>query len=126
MRFTFTPKPKKSAKVYGRALRVSRKNSVVVCRAINKKPLAKGKRLLQCMLDKKESLDGKYYTNTSRSILDLVKSAESNAEFKGLDTGKLFIHASAHKGFTFRRPRRLKMRGQRRKIANVQIVLYEG
>jgi len=117
--------PKKSARAYGRALRISTKSSVVVCRAVSGKNLDKGKRLLQDLLDEKRSLEGKYYTNTSKGILDVVKSAESNAEFKGLDLSRLVIFASAHQGFTFMRPRRLKMRRTRRKMTNIQVVLQQ-
>jgi large subunit ribosomal protein L22 len=117
--------PKKSARAYGRALRISTKSSVRVCRAISGNNLIKGKRLLQDLIDQKRSLDGKYYTNASMEILNIVKSAESNAEFRGLDTGRLVILASAHKGFTFIRPRRLKMRRTRRKMTNIQVVLHQ-
>jgi large subunit ribosomal protein L22 len=125
IRYAFNPNPKKSAKVYGRALRISTKSSVTVCRKISGMNLQKGKRLLEDMIDKKRSLEGKYFTNTSKQILDLLKSGESNAEFRGLDTNRMVIHASAHKGFTFMRPRRLKMRRTRRKMTNVQIVLQQ-
>ncbi len=117
--------PKKSAKVYGRALRISTKSSVTVCKAISKKNLQKGKILLQDIMLKKRSLNGKYYTNTTKEILSLLGSAEANAEFKGLDTSRMIIYASAHKGFGFMRPRRLKLRGMRRKMTNVQVVLIQ-
>ncbi|MFQ5648104.1 MAG: uL22 family ribosomal protein, partial [Candidatus Aenigmatarchaeota archaeon] len=119
------PKPEKSVKVYARALRISRRSSVTVCRAISGKPLDKGRELLAGLLTKKQSLDGKYYTNVAKELSNLINSAASNAEFKGLDPARLFIHASAHKGFTFRRPRRFKLRGEARKVANIQIVLEE-
>ena len=124
-KYALNPNPKKSARAYGRALRISGKSSTIVCRAISGKNLAKGKGLLQDLIDQKRDLDGKYYTNSSKEILNIVKSAESNAEFKGLDLNRLIIFASAHKGFTFIRPRRLKMRRTRRKMTNIQIVLQE-
>jgi len=125
MPYAFNPNPKKSVRVYGRGLRVSPKSSVIVCRAISGSNFAKGKDLLTRIADGKESLDGKHYTNTTKAVLELLKSAESNAEFKGLTKEKLVIHASAHKGFTYMRPRKFKARGQQRKIANIQIVLQE-
>lgn len=123
--YTHNPKPEKSVKVYGRGLRVSTKNSVTVCRAINGTHLNKGKRLLAGLLSQKESIGGKYYTNIAKELSTLLDSAAGNAEFKGLDPNKLLIHASSHKGFSFRRPRRFKMRGERRKVTNIQIVLEE-
>jgi len=124
-RYALNLKPKKSAKAYGRALRISTKSSTVICRAISGKNLAKGKNLLQDLISQKRDLDGKYYTNSSKEILNIVRSAEANAEFKGLDINRLVIFASAHKGFTFIRPRRLKMRRTRRKMTNIQVVLQQ-
>ncbi len=125
LRYAFNPNPKKSARVYGRALRISTKNSVIVCKAITGMNLQKGKKFLEDLISKRNNLNGRYYTNVTKELLKLVKSAEANAEFKGLDTERLIIHASAHKGFTFMRPRRLKMRRTRRKITNIQIVLQQ-
>ncbi|MCK4336025.1 MAG: hypothetical protein KAW40_04860 [Candidatus Aenigmarchaeota archaeon] len=123
--YTLNLNPKKSARAYGRALRISTKSSVTVCRTISGMNLLKGKRLLGDLITEKRGLDGKYYTNASKEILNVVKSAEMNAEFRGLDTGRLVIFASAHKGFSFIRPRRLKMRRTRRKMTNIQIVLQQ-
>lgn len=117
--------PRKSSKAYGRAMRISTKSSVIVCRKISGMNLQKGKKLLQELSEEKSAIGGKHYTNASKGILDIVKSAESNAEFKGLDTARMVIFASAHQGFTFIRPRRLKMRRTRRKMTNIQVVLQQ-
>ncbi len=77
------------------------------------------------LLIQKESIGGKYYTNVTKELLNLLRFAEGNAEFKGLDPGKLMIHASAHTGFTFYRPRNWKRRMEKRKITNIQLVLEE-
>ncbi|RLJ06307.1 MAG: hypothetical protein DRP18_01165 [Candidatus Aenigmatarchaeota archaeon] len=124
-RYVMNPKPQKSVKVYGRALRISTKNSVKICREINGKPLKKAKRLLEDLITQKRSINGKYYTNISRTLLKLLESAEKNAEFKGLELEKMIVKASSHKGFTFWRPRRLKLRGTKRKMTNIQIFLEE-
>ena len=125
MKYSYQAKENKSAKAAGVALRISPRNSVDVCREINGLPLAKGKRLLENLLLEKVSIGRKYYTNTAEEILNLLKSAEANAEFKGLDAERLFISAVVGKGFTFMRPRRMKLRGMKRKVANLQIVLEE-
>lgn len=125
LKYSLESNPRKSAKAYGRALRISNKSSVRVCREINGMNLAKGKRLLGDLIKKRRSMEGKYYTNASREILNIINSAEANAEFKGLDSERLVIHASSHQGFTFMRPRKLKMRGTRRKITNIQVVLEQ-
>lgn len=121
--YTLKVNNKKAAKVYGRSLPISTKNSVEVCKAISGMNVEKGKKLLMDMLNEKRSIKGKYYTNATFEILKLINSAESNAEFKGLDADKMVIHASANEGYTFFRPRRFKMRGRRKKITHVQIVL---
>lgn len=124
-RYALNLNPKKSARAYGRALRISTKSSTIVCRVISGKNLEKGKRLLQDLVEERRDLDGKYYTNASKGILNIVRSAEANAESKGLDPNRLIIFASAHKGFTFIRPRKLKMRRTRRKMTNIQVVLQQ-
>jgi large subunit ribosomal protein L22 len=125
LKYATNPNPKKSARVYGRAVRISTKNSIIVCRAINGKNLIKAKNLLSDFVEQKRSIDGKYYTKTSEEVLGLLKSAEANATFKGLDTARMVINASAHKGFSFIRPRRSKLKRTRRKMTNVQIVLVQ-
>jgi len=125
LRYAYKPKTENSVLVYGSGLRVSNKNSIEICKAITGKSLQKGKKLLQGMLENRLSLDGKYYTNTAKEILKLLELSEHNAEFKGLEPEKMIIHASAHKGFTYYRPRRFKMKRQQRKIANIQIVLEQ-
>jgi large subunit ribosomal protein L22 len=124
-KYALSPDPKKSVKVYGRGLRISGKSSALICKKISGMSLENAKRLLSGLVSEKRSLDGKYYTNTSKEMLSLLKSAESNAENKGLDTSRLRVHASSHKGFTFMRPRRLKMRRTKRKVTNLQVVLVE-
>jgi large subunit ribosomal protein L22 len=124
-KYAFNPDPRKSVRVYGRSLSVSAKTSEIVCKKITGMNLEKAKKLLENMVSQKHSLEGRYYTNTSKEVLSLLKSAESNAEVKGLDTSRLMVHASGHQGYRFMRPRRLKMRGTRKKITNVQVVLVE-
>jgi large subunit ribosomal protein L22 len=125
LKYAFDSNPKKTARAYGRSLRISPKNSVIICSAVTGKPLDKGKSLLEDLVSRKRNLRGRYYTNTSKEILEMIKSAENNAEAKGLNTERLFIHASAHKGFSFWRPRAFKMRGQHRKSTNIQVVLEQ-
>jgi large subunit ribosomal protein L22 len=126
MKFAYNPSKEKSARAFGRGVRVSTKSSQAVCKAISGMRLERGKALLQDVLDQKRSLDGKYYTNTTKNILDLIKSAEANAESRGLDTDSLHIHATAHKGFSFFRPRGFKRRRERAKVTNLQVVLEAG
>jgi len=125
MDYSRKPNPKKSAIVYGRDLRVSPKSSVTLSRALSGKSLDKGKKMLMGLIVQTRSLNGKYYTKTAGEMMRLLGSAEHNAEFKGLDPGRLMIFASAHKGFGFWRPRNWKRRREKRKMTNIQIVLEE-
>lgn len=124
-KFAFNPDKGKSARVYGRGLAISRKSSVTVCRKVTGMRSDKAKQLLQNMVKQKQSLDGKFYTNVSKEMVGLIESAEKNAENKGLDTEKLHVHASAHKGFGFFRPRGWKRRREQKKVTNLQVVLVQ-
>ncbi|MBI5347436.1 MAG: hypothetical protein HZB66_02405 [Candidatus Aenigmarchaeota archaeon] len=121
---TFEPK-KPHARASGIGLGISAKDAMVVCSVIRKKPLKRSRRLLDDLITKKRSLRGKYYTNAAESIRELLASCEKNAEFKGLDSDLLFVHASAHKGMNIRRRRRKAGFGSRMKRTNVEIILIE-
>ena len=122
-KYSLNPKKEKSVKVYGRGLRISNKNSQILCKEISGRPLHKALALMERVVNKEQSLDGKYYSNASAEILNLLKSAVNNAEAKGFEAERLIVKASAHEGFRFFRNRRFKMRRQRRKVTNVQLVL---
>ncbi len=125
LKYALNPPKRNTVKVYGSGLRISGKDSKIVCREISGKPLPKARAFIERLLEKRQSLDGKYYTKTSGEILELLKSAENNAESKGLEAERLIVSASAHQGFRFIRPRRFKMRRQQRKVTNVQLVLQQ-
>ena len=123
LNYVLNPLKKKSVKVYGRGLNISGKDSRILCRKITGRSLPKAKAFLQRLVDGTENIGGKYYTKAAGEIHGLLKSAENNAETKGLDAERLIVHASAHKGYRFMRPRRFKMRRQQRKVTNIQLVL---
>ncbi len=116
---------KKSAKVFGRGLPISTRDSIAICRKLSGMNLQKGKDFLFGMLSEKRSLGGKFHTKAAFKILGLLNSAESNAEFKGLDPEKMIISASAHEGYTFYRPRRFKVHGRKKKATHVQVVVEQ-
>jgi len=126
MKYALTPPAKeKTARASASALRISRKNACAVCSSISGRQLPKARAMVEGLVSKERDIGGKYYTNASKEILDLLKSAQSNAENRGLDTERLIVNASAHQGFGFFRPRRFKMKRQKRKVTNIQIVLQE-
>ena len=124
MSYAFEPK-QKFAKACGGNVNISTKASVIICRAVRNKPLTRARRLLEDLASRKRSLDGKYYTKAVREILRLVNSCERNAEFLGLDSGKLFVHASAHMGAIMHRRRRKASFGTRIKSTNLEVFLIE-
>lgn len=124
MPYTFVPKFR-HAKAYGSNLRVSAKSAAIICAAIRDKPLTRAKRLLVDLKSGRRNLKGKYYSGTVEGLLQLLESAEKNAENLGLESERLFVHASAHKGMALRRRRRKSGFGSKLKTANVEIMLIE-
>jgi ribosomal protein L22 len=114
------------AKAKFEGARISFKNSIIVCKAIRGLSLEKGKKFLEDLIAKRRSLDGKYYTNAAKKILEILKNAEANAKQKNLNLEKLFIFAKADKGFRLITPKsRAKFRGRKAKVTNIEIVLEE-
>lgn len=107
--------------------RISPKHSFVICNEIRGKRLENAKKILESMIAKKISLKGKYYTNASKKILELLESANANAAFSGLAVENLFVKiARADKGYKFIRPKsRARFRGRRAKVTNIEIVVEE-
>ena len=107
--------------------RISLKHSVIVCKELKNKKLEKAKKILENLIDKKTDLNGKYYTNTAKKILEVLKNAEANARFKGLNLEKTFIkNMKVDKGFTFIRPKsRWRFRGRKAKSTNLEIIVEE-
>lgn len=105
------------------SLPISTKNSVKICRAINRKELYKAKKILNDLLIEKINIEGKYFTKTVREILRLLNSAEANARARGLDPDKMKVYISAHKGPKLLRVRRRRKHGMRLKMTHIQVVL---
>jgi large subunit ribosomal protein L22 len=127
------------AKAVGVSLPISRKQSVNVCRMIKGMNVQKAKTLLEQVTKLKKAVPmtkynwntghkagmaaGSYTVNTATHILQILKSAEANAQFKGLSTGNLVIrHASAQTGPTTYNNGRSRTEAKR---AHIEIVLEE-
>lgn len=113
--------PAKSVRASLREIDVSTKWSRELCQAIKGMKLDKAKKLLEDVIAKKKMIPyrryrklrvhhsetrgpGGYPIKVAKHVLKLLESLEANAEFKGLDTEKLFItHAAAHKGRTIKK-----------------------
>ncbi len=122
--------------------RLSWKDSVELSRFIKGMKTSKAKAFLEDVIRMKRAVPlkkfndnrghkhgigpGRYPVNVSKAFLELINSAEKNAENKGLDVKSLIVqYAFANKGASFSRPRRNEFRGQIRKSANVSIILRE-
>ncbi|HLD89167.1 MAG TPA: 50S ribosomal protein L22 [Candidatus Nanoarchaeia archaeon] len=128
------------ARALGRSLPISTRQSVEICNFVRGKNLEKAKNAMKRVIEKKQAVPyriyndgighkpgigpGKYPVNACTQILQLIESAEANAQFKGLDSAKLVIaHLNAHqasRAWHYGRKRRRKM-----KRTNIEVVLEE-
>lgn len=129
------------ARVIGRSLSISFKFSVEICNFIRNKSVNDAKEALIRVIEgkitavpfrrfitdlghKKKIGPGRYPKKASMEILDLLNSVEANAQFKGLNTSRLFItHISANKGTKVMHAGR--KRGRKSKRTNIEIVVQE-
>ncbi|MEM2272969.1 MAG: 50S ribosomal protein L22 [Candidatus Bathyarchaeia archaeon] len=134
------------ARAGGRELRISPKAAREVCSAIRGMMLEEAKEFLRKVIAKKTAVlyrrykkklphrrglggAGRYPVKAASKILEVLESAEANAEYKGLDMEKLkVIHASAYPGVKIRRyrPRAFGRATPRfETLCHVEIVLQE-
>lgn len=112
----------KTAKAAGRALKISPKHAVEICSAIRGMYLEEAQGYLEEVIEMtrpvpfkrhnkkvghKRGLEGwptgRYPVKASTQILEVLKNAEANAEYKGLDTENLkIVHISSHRGYVIK------------------------
>lgn len=118
-------------------LPISTRQSVEICSAVRGKSLRKAKEFLQRVLNMEEAVPyrrfkmnvahkpghiaaGRYPQKSTKAMLALLASVESNAEDKGLDKDKLYIQTimanKASRGFRAGRIRGIKARNTHMKI----------
>lgn len=132
---------KMSATAKGMSLPISRKQAVEVCRFIKRRDIAAVRRRLNRVLELKMAVPstkfkrdiphrsgsvgpGRFPIKAAKAILDVVNSAVSNAENKGMKASSLYIvKASACKGPTSWHYGRQSRRHAKR--THVEIVLEE-
>lgn len=140
--------PEKTVKASGRELRVSPKKTREVCNTIKGMNLNQAKQLLQQVITKKQPIPfrrhkkkaghrrglqkayaGRYPVKSAQKILEVLESAEANADYKGLDPEKLrIIHASAHPGIKIKRatPRAFGRSSPRYKtLCHIELILEQ-
>lgn len=128
------------ARAMGLSLAISRKQSIEICNFIRRKEVTKVKDILSQVIEKKVAIPykrfnkdvghkkkigaGRYPIKSSREILKLIESVESNAQFKGLNTSKLVItHISVNQSSKAQHYGRKSRR--RMKRANIEVVVSE-
>lgn len=112
----------KTAKALGRSLKISPKHAVEICNMIRGMKVEKAEAYLEDVIEMKTAVPfkrhnkrvghrrgiegwptGRYPVKAAKQILDILKSAEANAEYKGLDTENLkILHISSHRGYVIR------------------------
>ena len=112
--------PIRTAIAAGRDLRISYKAAVEVLDAIRGKKLEDAKRILEDVIELRRPVPykrfygkvghrkgmgpGRYPVKAAKAVLRVIENAEANAEFKGLDTTRLWVvHAAALKSIKIRK-----------------------
>ncbi len=114
------------AKACSHNLRISVKNAKFVCKAVRGTGLKGTKKFLSDVLKTKKGISGKYYSKTTKEILNIIENGEKNAEFKNLDLDNTYIiHIAALEGTTMHRRRRKNKFGSKIKSAHLEIILKE-
>ncbi len=114
------------AKAYSNNLRISVKNAKPVCKSVRGLGLPVAKQFLEDVLKSKKNIGGRYYPKTTREILNIILSAEKNAEFKNLDTKNMYIlHIAPLEGTHMHRRRHKRNIGSRIKAAHLEVILKE-
>ncbi|MFX1315324.1 MAG: 50S ribosomal protein L22 [Promethearchaeota archaeon] len=138
------------AKAAGRDLRIKPKHAREICAVIKGMKVERAKAFLENVIQLKQSVPfrrhkkklahkkdlkqfkwyaGKYPQKAAARIYEILSSAESNAEYKGLDTELCrIIHAATHRGRIIKRyiPRAHgRSTAKFKHLSHVEIVIYE-
>ncbi|MGB9927392.1 MAG: 50S ribosomal protein L22 [Methanosarcina sp.] len=118
--YSINADPETSSKAMGSELHISPKKSREVCCKIKGMKVSEARKFLENVIALKEAVPfkrhhdgtghrkgpmaaGRYPVNASKEILKILKNAESNAEYKGLEPANMFItHAAIQRGRAIR------------------------
>ncbi len=109
-----------TARAQGHELHISPRHCVEICRALRGRPVTEAKSYLEDIITKKQAVPfkrhnsgvghrtgitrwdaGRYPQKAAREVLKVLKHAEANAEYKGLDTDQMYIlYSLARRGRT--------------------------
>ncbi|MCK5334043.1 MAG: 50S ribosomal protein L22 [Candidatus Aenigmarchaeota archaeon] len=133
---------KTNAKVCAKAVKISFKQAREIGRLIKgKKSSAAIKYLEEVIVLKKPVPFGRFNTNMAhrsgmaaasypvnagKKMIELLESAEKNAEYKGLEVKNLYVkNVWATRASTYTTPKRSPFRGRSKKSANISLLLEE-
>lgn len=119
LNYSIEPEPEKTSKALGKELHISRKHAHEIASAIKGMKLENAREFLEDVAALKRAVPYKRYTRNvphrkgmctgrypqkaAKEFLRVLKNAESNATYKGLDSENLRItHVATKKGHTFR------------------------
>jgi large subunit ribosomal protein L22 len=117
--YSLEPNPEKTSKAIGKELHISKKHAHEVSTAINGMKLLAARKFLENVVElvqavpykryvrniphRKGMCTGRYPQKAAREFLKVLKNAESNATYKGLDTENMrIVHVATKKGHTYR------------------------
>ncbi len=118
LNFSIEPTPEKTSKAMGKELHISRKHAHEIATAIKGMKLDSAQEFLENVVALKQAVPYKRYTRNiphkkgmctgrypqkaAQEILKILKNAQSNATYKGLDAENMRItHVATKKGHTY-------------------------
>ncbi len=143
--YTVEFEPEKTAKAMAREVRISPKHAYEVAKTIKGMKLEEARKLLEDVVDKKVPIPmkrykrdvghrkgmgpGRFPVKCASEFLKLLKNAESNAKYKGLNPEKMrIIHVCAKEGRTiygiFPRARG-RATPKRRESVHIEVIIGE-
>lgn len=141
MKYSYALKDKgeNSAFAVGKDLSISTKKAVEVCKKVRNKNLASAKKILEDTIALKTPIPftrfnrdmghkpgiaaGRFPVKTAKLILEVIESAESNAQNKGLNTHHLVVHHICAQKAS--RPPHYGRRRRKTKRTHIEVVLQE-
>ncbi len=147
-RYSTSVDPENTARAQGHELHVSPRHCVEICRALRGLSVTAAKSYLEAIVYKKQAVPfkrhnagvghragitrwdaGRYPQKAAQEILKVVKHAEANAEYKGLDTDHMrVLHSLARRGRTIqgRMPRAMgRATAKNTETVTIEVTLQE-
>ncbi len=118
LNFSIETSPEKTSRAMGKELHISKKHAHEIATAIKGMKLAAAREFLENVVALKQAVPYKRYTRNiphkkgmctgrypqkaAKEVLSVLKNAESNATYKGLDSGNMkIVHVATKTGHTY-------------------------